>query len=97
MRSVLDNYGWDRVERLVEELRAIERWNSGYWRNSDPKPHEMHAFVARRKRRAEILSQLVMLIPRLTKKQRNLWIMRKSNRRIGGTIGVSEGLNGKLR
>jgi hypothetical protein len=95
MRSVLDNDGWDRVERFVEELRAIEHWNSDYWRNSDPKPYEMLAFLGREKRRDEILSQLLILIPPLIKKQGNLWIMRKSSRRLGGTICVSEGSSAK--
>lgn len=65
MRSVLSSAGWNRVERLVAELRAIERWNTDYWWNSDPEAYETLAFVARRERRAEILSQLLILVPQL--------------------------------
>jgi hypothetical protein len=64
MPPVPDNDG-DRVERLVVELQAIELWDADFWRNSDPEVYEMTAFVGRRKRRAEILSQLLTLIPRL--------------------------------
>ena len=65
MRSVPDNDALTQVERLVGELRAIERWNTDHWRKRDPKRYEVFAFVARRKRRAEILSELLTLIPRL--------------------------------
>jgi hypothetical protein len=65
MPSVLDNDQWSRVERLVQELRAIERWDVDYRRNRYPEAYEMLAFGARRRRRAEILSQLMTLILRL--------------------------------
>jgi hypothetical protein len=65
MPSVSDSDGWSRVERLVEELRAIERWDANYWRNRYLDAYEMLAFAARRERRAEILSQLLTLIPPL--------------------------------
>jgi len=69
MRSVSDNDALNQVERLVAELRAIERWDADHWRKCDPEAYEMVAFVARRTRRTEILSQLVTLIPRLVKMQ----------------------------
>lgn len=47
------------------ELRVIELWDVDHWRNPLPEAYEMFAFVARRKRRAEILSQLLALISRL--------------------------------
>lgn len=73
MRLAPDNDGLNRVERLVGELRAIERWDADYWRNKLPIADEVLAFVARRKRRAEILSQLLTLVPRLdTKKEGHL-------------------------
>jgi hypothetical protein len=53
-----DNDGWSRVERLLGELRAIEYWDTDYWRGPHPEVYEMLAFVARRKRHAEILSRL---------------------------------------
>jgi hypothetical protein len=65
MRSVLNSAGRNRVERLVAELRAIERWNTHYWQNSDPEAYEKLAFLTRRERRAELLSELLTLIPRL--------------------------------
>jgi hypothetical protein len=75
--------GWGQVERLVAELRAIERWNADYWGNSDPETYETLAFVARRERRAEILSQLPTLIPPLVKKSRETYLDRRNNR-VGG-------------
>lgn len=80
MRSVADNDGWDRVERLVTELQAIERWDADYLRSGYPEAYEMLAFVARRKRRVEILSHLVRLIPPLLIKEQRLRIVRKSSR-----------------
>ena len=56
-----DNDGWSRVERLVEELRAIDYWDANYRRNPYPEAYEMLAFVARRRRHAEILSRLIAL------------------------------------
>ena len=70
MRSVPDNDALNRIERLVGELRVIERWDADHWRKSDPERYEMLALVARRKRRAEILSQLLTLIPGLDIKSR---------------------------
>ena len=97
MRSVLDNDGWDRVERLVAELRAVERWDADYWRNIDPRAYEMFAFVARRKRRAEVLSQLLTLIPRLDIYAKgHQCSFRKSSQGIEGTF-VSRGSSGKLK
>ena len=64
MRSALNDDGMDRVERLVAELRAIERLNVDYWWKDGPETYEMLGFLARRERRAEILSQLLTLTPR---------------------------------
>jgi hypothetical protein len=95
MQSVPDSDPLNQVERLVGELRAIELWDAGYWRKC-PEAYEMVAFVARRKRRAEILSQLVPLIPRLDiKEQRCLWIVRKSSTRRKQKTGVTGGLSWK--
>lgn len=68
MRSVQDNEALNLIERLVAELRAIERWDAGYWGTSAPEAFEILAFGARRKRRAEILDQLLIVIPRLDNK-----------------------------
>jgi hypothetical protein len=62
MQSAQNDDGWDRVECLVAELRAIEHWNAEYWRKGNPETYEMLALVARRQRRAEILSQLLTLL-----------------------------------
>ena len=69
MRSLPNNEVLSQVERLLGELRAIERWDADYWRNRHPEAYERLAFVARRKRRAEILSQLRTLIPPLDIKE----------------------------
>jgi PilZ domain len=63
MPSVPDDQTLSQVERLLGELRLIELWDADYWRKCHPEGYERHAFVARRKRRAEILPQLVSLIP----------------------------------
>jgi len=47
------------VERLLSELRAIERWDAEYWRKPRPEWHEKGAFVSRQKRRGEIIRQLL--------------------------------------
>jgi hypothetical protein len=46
---------------LVAELKAIEVWNSAYWRKLHPDRWDEMAYEARSERRAEILSQLVDL------------------------------------
>jgi hypothetical protein len=59
----------DDVERLVAELRAIERWGAQHWRNIRPKL-ETIASATRQNRRSEILSQLLSIIPQLDKSRR---------------------------
>src|SRR5205807_2230006 len=54
----------DGAEGLVAELKAIEQWDAAYWRTPSPEAYETLAFVARGKRRCEILSQLLSLLPR---------------------------------
>ena len=86
MRSVLDNDGWNRIERLVGELRAIESWDAEYWRNSDPEADKMLAFVARQERRAEILSQLLTLFRDWMVVVRDRGTTRKSSQRTEGDL-----------
>jgi hypothetical protein len=82
MQSVPDNDALNQVERLAAELRAIEHWDFDYWLRAVPERSETLAFVARRKRSTEIISQLLTLIPGLEiKGQECLWIVRKSSRR----------------
>ena len=64
-----DSDALNQIERLVEELRAVEQWDADYWRKGGPEAFEVLAFAARRKRRSEILSQLLKLVPRLEIKQ----------------------------
>ena len=49
------------MERLVEELTPIEKWDTAYCQNSYTEVHEKIVFLARRERRGEILSQLSLL------------------------------------
>jgi hypothetical protein len=86
-----DKDGWSRVEGPVEELRAIDRWDANYWRKPHPEAYEMLASVARRKRRAEILSQLVTFIPPLGIKEQKLRIVEKSSHKTGGRTNASGG------
>jgi hypothetical protein len=55
----------DRNELLAAELKAIEHWDAEYWRKAWPDTYETLAYMARRERRAEILSQLRILMPQL--------------------------------
>ena len=47
------------VEKLASELRAIDHWDTAYWRNRRPERYETLAFVARQKRRSEIMCDLL--------------------------------------
>ena len=47
------------VEQLLSELRAIERWDTEYWRKPRPEWHDKGAFVSRQKRRREIIRHLL--------------------------------------
>jgi hypothetical protein len=87
-----EDNGWGRIERLVEELRAIDYWDADYWRNHHPEAYEMLAFVARRKRHAELLSRLITLIPPLVVREKELRIVRTLNQTAGRT-NVSGGSN----
>jgi hypothetical protein len=71
----LDNDGWSRVERLVEELSAIDHWDADYWGDPYPEAYKVLAFVARRQRHAELLSQLVTLISPLVISEKELRIV----------------------
>src|ERR1700730_2909105 len=74
MGSAPDNGALTHIERLVGELRLIELWDASHRRNHLPEAYEMFAFEARRKRRAEILSQLLTLVPRLdTERSRDIY------------------------
>lgn len=61
--------GWDKVEQLVAELRAIELWDTSYWRNARPDVYETISHAARQERRAEILSHLLSLTRDWTNEQ----------------------------
>lgn len=61
MRVALASEVLDKAEALVAELKAIEQWDSAHWRNPSPEEYETLAFVARCKRRCEILSQLLSI------------------------------------
>jgi hypothetical protein len=66
------------------------------WRKCVPKRYEILAFVARRKRRTEILAQPPTLIPRLDiKKQEHQWIVRKSSARKKQKTDVTGALSVK--
>ena len=78
MQSAASDDGPDRVESLVAELRAIKHWDAGLWQKSDPTAHEMLAFITRRKRHFEIMSQLELHIsPYHVHQQGWPWIVRK--------------------
>ena len=49
----------EEVEKLASELRAIDHWDTAYWRNRRPERYETLALVARQKRRSEIIRDLL--------------------------------------
>ena len=59
MRQILSDQTIEKVEVLVSELRAINHWDTEYWRYRCPKWYETVAFVSRQKRRREIIRQLL--------------------------------------
>jgi|CZKJ01.1.fsa_nt_gi hypothetical protein len=50
----------ESVERLLNEMRAIEYWDAAYCENQCHEPYEEMAFASRQKRRAEIIGQLML-------------------------------------
>jgi hypothetical protein len=61
MRLVHESDLLDQAERLLTELKAIEEWNTTYWRNRDPDVYETTAFITRKRRRSEIIRQMVLV------------------------------------
>jgi hypothetical protein len=51
-----------KIEPLVAELEAIKWWDAAYWRSKRPEIYETLALAARRKRRSEILIQLLDIV-----------------------------------
>lgn len=49
------------IELLLAELKAIEVWDDGYWRNRNPNACETIAFMGRKKRRSQIIRQMVAM------------------------------------
>jgi hypothetical protein len=66
MQAGADSDEFDRAEKLVAELRAIEFWDVQYWQSSRSESAEVLAFRARQRRRTEILTQLTSPATRLT-------------------------------
>ena len=50
----------ESVDRLVNEMRAIEYWDVAYCENDCHEPYEEMAFASRQKRRTEIIGQLML-------------------------------------
>ena len=61
IRMALGDGTFERVERLVSELRAISHWDDEYWRHSRREWYETVAFATRQERRSEIIRQLLRL------------------------------------
>jgi hypothetical protein len=51
----------ETLTRLCAELEAIEFWNARYRRKQEPEAYETIAFQRRKKRRSEIVRQIVFL------------------------------------
>src|SRR5712692_1342151 len=94
MRATLASEVLDWAEGLVAELKAIEQWDVAYWRNPSPEAYETLAFVARGKRRCEILSQLLSInSPTAQQKKKEPLTVKKlcpaQERKTGVTHGLS--------
>jgi hypothetical protein len=61
MRLTLERDLREQAERLLAELKAIEQWDTAYWRNRDPDVYETSAFLARESRRTEIILQIAVV------------------------------------
>ncbi len=61
MGLVLESDLLSQAGRLLTELKAIEHWNNAYWRNRDPDLYETTAFVTRKRRRSEIIQQMLLV------------------------------------
>ena len=96
MRVALASEAQEEAGALVAELKAIEQWDAAYWRNPSPQTYETLAFVARSKRRCEILSQLLSVLPATAQQgEQELWKVKKLRSEQEGKNGVTHGLGGK--
>jgi hypothetical protein len=59
----------EALRMLCAELRAIDFWNASYWRISKPKKYEKIAFQQRKKRRREIIEQILVVTRRIEQKR----------------------------
>ena len=60
-QMVLRDGAFERVENLVNELRAISHWDDEYGRHSRTEWYETVALISRQKRRSAIIRQLLRL------------------------------------
>jgi hypothetical protein len=94
MLSLSDHDELDRAERLVEELKPIQKWDAAYWRNGYTEVHEKIAFRARRERHSEILAQLPSLFSDWTIQGERPWTFtfKKPSARTERKKGAHRGL-----
>lgn len=86
--TLSNNYEWlDRIDRLLSELRAIELWDAVYWQKVHPDGYETVAFVTRKNRRHEIVSQLLSEIARLDRETEPWTVKRSGNAGENGRSG----------
>jgi hypothetical protein len=64
MRQILRDETIEKVDKLVSELRAINYWDTEYWRHRCPEWYETVAFLSRQKRRSENIRQLLRVVSR---------------------------------
>jgi hypothetical protein len=55
------------AQNLLAELKAIELWDTCYWRGHRHEDGEMIALINRRERRSQILNHLLTIIKKLEK------------------------------
>jgi hypothetical protein len=78
-----------QIDRLVAELKTIERWNATYWRRASKGVgvNEMIGFQSSRDRRRAILDQLVALLPKLdTQGERRPSLGKAKSARCGSSL-----------
>jgi hypothetical protein len=58
MEQLVEGKSIETKSNLVQELKAIDRWDSDYWQKPRREPYERAAYLSRQRRRTEIMRAL---------------------------------------
>jgi hypothetical protein len=67
MRQILSAETIEKVEKLANELEAINHWDTTYRRHRRPEWYQRVAFASRQKRRRDIITQMLTALRQGTK------------------------------